>query len=551
MLIFLKKIFSRPIILLCILYSIILIILNYYGLFSAYKQSGLADAVNQYQVELAGKIISEPVIKNKYQQFTLQTESINDREIQSEKVLVSAPLNYELKYGDVIVSIGKLINPPKPTFPGNFDYGLYLSRQKIYTIFYLSDVEVLDNKPNIIKKIAISAKNHISKKIEQFFKQPYSSILQAMLIGDKVSLEPETKDKFVNTGLIHLLVVSGLHISFCVIIFIFFFKLFNLPLKYVYLLTVPAVFFYVIVTGANPPAVRAAIMATCILFALILNREPLIYNAIALSALIILLINPQDLFTASFQMSFLATLGIIYLYPKINNLFGNIKNKFLRNLWSVAAVTVSAQLALIPVLLFYFGKVSVISLITNILIVPVIGFIVGLCYVFYLAALISSYLGIFFSAILTFILKIILLVVDSFSNLKYSTIDTIKPDIFEIIFYYVVLVLMIEFGKNKKIFFVLIILIAVMLFVPFKQDEWTKTFESKRNVTTIMKTKNENTIIFREKINDKYYFNNLQQYLISIGVRKIDHFYSNTKENIKENLPKIKIEEIVLDTKTQ
>ena len=548
MLQFFKKIFSRPVILLLAIYVITLIILNHYGIFSAYKQSELIHAVNQYQVELSGKIITDPIIKSNYQQFVLETESINNRQIQKEKVLVSAPLSYNFKYGDIIAAIGKLISSPKPTFPSNFDYALYLSRQNIYTIFYLSDTGILDNKPNPVKNFTIFAKKHISKKFEQFFQQPYSAILQAMLIGDKVSLESETKDKFINTGLIHLLVVSGLHIGFCVIIFIFFFKLFNLPLKYVYLLTIPSVFFYVLITGANPPAVRAAIMASCILIALILNREPLIYNAIALSALIILFINPQDLFNASFQMSFLATLGIVYLYPKINNIFCNIKSKILKNLWSVVAVTISAQIALIPVLLFYFGKLSIISLITNILIVPIIGFIVGLCYIFYLVTFISNYLAVFFSFLLTHILTIILMIIDFFSNLKYATIETVKPDIFEIIIYYVALILMVEFGKNKKTWVLLLVLISVVIWKPFKQNEWTKTFESKRNITTHIKTKDENTIIFREKIKDKYYFTNLQQYLISIGVKKIDHFYSNTKEDIKENLPKIEIREIVLDT---
>ena len=543
-----KNLFKRPVILLFIIYSVTLIILNYYGVFSASKQSSLTNAVNQYKVELSGKIITEPVIKNNYQQFTLEAKTINNRDIQKEKVLVSAPLDYNLQYGDVISSAGKLINTPKPLFPGNFDYGLYLSRQDIYTMFYLSDVAVLSNEPNSIKKFAISAKNHISKQVDKFFNRPYSSILKAMLTGDKVSLEPETKDIFINTGLIHLLVVSGLHIGFCVVIFIFFFKLFNLPLKYVYFLTIPAVFFYVVVTGANPPAVRAAIMASSILMALILNREPLIYNAIALSALIILIINPQDLFTASFQMSFLATLGIIYLYPKINKIFSNVKNKFLKNLCSIASVTLSAQIALIPVLLFYFGKISVISLFSNIIVVPVIGFVLGLSYIFYLATFISSYLAVFISVILAVVLKIILFVMDFFSNLKYSTVDVVKPGIFEIILYYAAVILMFEFGKSKKMFLVLLVLILIMVFEPLKQKEWTKTFEGKRNVTTHIKTKNENTIIFREKINDKYYFSNLQQYLISIGVKKIDHFYSNTKENIKENLPKIKVEEIILDT---
>lgn len=536
--------FKRPVITILVLYILFIIFSDYAGKFSAINKSYLIGYIDNIKNTLTGKIITEPVIKNNRQQFILETTKLNDNSIK-EKTFVYAPLLNDLKYGDIIKLTGKLQIPPSATFPGNFDYGKYLNRQKIYTLFYSSEFELLNQNPSLIKNFALKTKNDISNRFSNFFKLPYAPILQAMLIGDKSSLDKETTDIFINTGLIHILVVSGLNVGFYVIIFIFLFKLFNLPLKYVYLLTIPAIFFYTILTGANPPVVRASIMTFCILLSLILNREPLIYNAISLSALILLIFNPQELFTASFQMSFLATLGIIYLYPKINNIFGKIKNKYLKWGWNVVSVTLSAQIALIPILIFYFGKLSLISFIANILIVPAVGFIVVLSFVFYLSTFLSGYLALFFSIILSGLLNIILGIMQILSNFGFATILLKIPTVLEILFYYFIIIMMIEFKHNKKILFGLFFLIIPMFIVSNKSNDFTKTFENSKNITTHIKDKGNNIIIFKQLKKDKYYFSNLQQYLLGQGITNIDQFCTNSDEDIKENLPDIKIKEVL------
>jgi competence protein ComEC len=95
------------------------------------------------------------------------------------------------------------------------------------------------------------------------------------------------------------------------------------------LLSIPAIFFYALMTGANPPALRSAIMLSCIFIALALNREPLIFNPLALSALCILVFEPQQMFTASFQMSYGATIGIVCFYKDVYGIFRNVKNYIL------------------------------------------------------------------------------------------------------------------------------------------------------------------------------------------------------------------------------
>jgi competence protein ComEC len=536
--------FKRPVITILFLYALIIIFLDYSGHFSAANKSKLTGYADNIQLSLTGKIINEPVVKNNRQQFVLETTKLNDIPLK-EKTFVYAPLANDLKYGDVIELSGKLQIPPEASFPGNFDYGKYLNRQNIYTLFFASDFEFLEKKPSLIKSFAIKSKNDISDRFKNFFKQPYAAVLEAMMIGEKSSIDNDTKNIFINTGLIHILVVSGLNVGFCVVIFIFLFKLFNLRLKYVYLLTIPAIFFYMILTGANPPVVRASVMALCILISLIIDREPLVYNAIALSALIILIFNPQELFTASFQMSFTATLGIIYLYPKINSSLGRIKNKYLRWGWNVISVTLAAQIGILPVLMFYFGKLSLISFLANILIVPVVGFIVAVSFIFYAATFISSWAAVLCAALLSFVVNIILSVIRLMADFNFSIIYVKTPSVAAVMFYYFALIIMLEFSRSRKILAGLCLLIAAVSIISFRNPDFTKTFETQKNITTHIKQKNTNIIIFKQQKKDKYYFSNLNQYLHAKGINKIDQFCTNSKEDIRTNMPDMEITEVL------
>ena len=540
-----KIIFNRPVITILILYIFLIIILNFCGYFLPQKNSFLLQLIKDEQVELTGKVITSPTHKDNKQQFILEVYDVNNTKIKKEKTLVYLSGIYNVKYGDIICGSGKLNIAQKPTFPYNFDYNLYLQRDNIYTIFYQQNFEFVKQKTNIIKYLSLKVRDNIENKTDQYFKEPYSSIIKSMITGNKTVLDKNIKEDFINTGLIHILVISGLHIGFCAVIFMFIYRLFGLKLNYVYVLTIISLFFYVLLTGANPPAVRAFIMASCILFTLMLNREPLIYNGLALSALIILIINPQTLFTASFQLSFLATLGIIYLYPKFSNCF-NIKNNYIKYIRDIVCVTLSAQIALIPILIFYFGKLSIISFILNLLIVPVIPFIICLSFIFYFFSLVSSYLATSVAFILSYLLRIILYIINYSSNLSFSVIYFAVPEILKILFYYFAVFVMFEFKNNKQMKIILFCLICIMCINPFEEKSFIKTFKNLQNITTHIKTsKNENIILFKQLKNDKFYFSNLEQYLLAQGINEITEFQTNSfVDNVQKNFGKITVRSI-------
>lgn len=544
-----RIIFYRPVISILILYIIVIIILNYCGFFLPEKNSFLLQQTNFKQVELTGKVITSPTQKDDKQQFVLEVYNVNNKQIKKEKTLVYLSNIYNVKYGDIICGVGKLTIPQKPIFPYNFDYNLFLQRENIYTIFYQQNFEFADQKANKIKYLSMKIRDNIENKIDKYFKEPYSSIIKSIITGNKNVLDKNIKENFTNTGLIHILVISGLHIGFCMAIFMFVYRLLGLKLNYVYILTIITLFFYVLLTGATSPTLRAFIMASCILITLMINREPLIYNGLALSALIILILNPQTLFTASFQLSFLATIGIIYLYPKFSNCFGRIKNIYIKYIWNIICVTLSAQIALIPLLVFYFGKFSIISFILNLVIVPIIPFIIGLSFIFYFFSLICSYLATSCAFILLCLLKFILYIINYSSGLSFSIIYFAVPGILKIFFYYFAGFVMFEFKNNKKIMVILFCVICIMCINPFEEKTFIKIFETPKNITThIKKSKKENIIIFKQLKNDKFYFSNLEQYLLAQGIYEITEFQTNSNLDYKQKFSKIKVKDIKIES---
>ena len=462
---FLKLSFKRLIITIFIIYSLSIIILNYLGYFSIQNRSNIFKLFNDNKdILVEGKVVSEPYISNKLRKFILETSFINDIKIK-EKILVNAPLGYLVNYGDIINARGKLYRPIVHKDSSMFDYQKYLERNEIFFILKIYSFEYIMSNPNIIKKLAINLKNDVVNKIDRYFSYPNSAIIKSLVIGDKTSLDQNIKNVFSDSGVIHILVVSGLHVGFVSVIILFILRLFCIPLNKASLISIPFIFFYAVATGANAPAIRSAIMLACIVIPLALDREPLIYNSIALSALIILIFKPQDLFLASFQMSYLATLGIVFLYDKIFGLFKNIKNLILRFFCGIASLTTSAQLALTPILMFYFSKVSMVSFLANIIVVPLTGFVLGCAIMFYISTFLFKNLAMFFAYVLNIVVSFIIHVTTLLGSLDFSSIVVDKPVVLELLLFYIFLFLIFTFKNEKRIIFSGIILTLNLLFI--------------------------------------------------------------------------------------
>jgi competence protein ComEC len=574
-----KILCKRPVIVIFIAYAFALTLLDTFGYFSYRKQSSLCKLElvgSDSTIFVEGKVVSEPQFVKGGKRFVLKTHAVSGIAV-NEKVLVNSPPGYSISYGDIINIEGKLKKPFVVAFPLVFDYQKYLARDEIYVVLYASSFEYIKSSPNVVKKFVLMFQRDITKKIDTYFEHPCSDVLKSLVVGDKSTLAHNLKESFSNSGIMHILVVSGLHIGFISAAVLLFLKFVGLSLKKASLMSIPFVFLYVAATGANPPALRSAIMFSCVIFSLCLDREPLVYNSLALSALIILIFEPQQLFTASFQMSYGATIGIICFYRDIFTLFRNVRNIILRFFGGILSTTVSAQLVLMPVCMYYFGKISLVSFIANIIVLPLAGIILYLWIVFYVLTFMFQYAAVLCSSVLSLLLNFILSVALFLGNLQFASVLVAKPTVTQITLFFLFLFCLawrpdpcvrsarwmggvatsdsvknyaalqyfrrsrtdysgfllkfagrLFFANRKLIFFMFILVLVFLYFVFNAVHERNKIFfhvYKTDNMTVLhIKSRSLNKFILynKSKYYDKYFVSSFKQFMSFSGIKRPD-----------------------------
>lgn len=221
-------------------------------------------------------------------------------------------------------------------------------------------------------------RGHIERKFQELnIKNQDYAVITAMVLGDKTSLDKETKDAYSISGTSHVLAVSGLHIG---IIFQIFILLLggNKKTKLAIIISVLSIWSYVILIGMPASGVRSATMISIYCFALIAQKDAMSINNLCLAYCIMLLISPLYLFDISFQMSFLAVLSILVFYPSLVKILQpqNVLGKWS---WNLLCVSLAAQIGTIPLVAYYFGRISCVSLLTSFVAIPSATLILYLC----------------------------------------------------------------------------------------------------------------------------------------------------------------------------
>ncbi|HEX2933921.1 MAG TPA: ComEC/Rec2 family competence protein [Bacteroidales bacterium] len=258
---------------------------------------------------------------------------------------------------------------------GGFDYASYLLKKGIRYSAYVKngDWQVVErDQLFILNKWAIECREGLLSLFRSVgFKGRELGVLSALTIGYKIDLDQETLQAYSASGAMHILAVSGMHVGLIYIVLSWLLTFlrrvrFGNVIKAV--LLVSMVWYYAFLTGLSPSVLRASVMITFLGLGQLTNRRVNTYNSLAIAAFVLLLINPVDLLDVGFQLSFLAVLGIIALYPVINNWVGS--SYAVNQIWSLVAVSMSAQLATFPLSLYYFHQFPNYFLISNLVIVP-------------------------------------------------------------------------------------------------------------------------------------------------------------------------------------
>jgi competence protein ComEC len=400
------------------------------------------------QVSGNGIIVDEPIISENNQKLDVEIE-IGDKKFE---VLLTTDFENEFKYGDEINFSGKLQKPENfITDTGKeFDYINYLRKDGIFYVMYYPKLEVIsEGHGNKIRSALFFVKNKFLEKMNLVIPEPENLLMGGLILGEKASLNQAMRQSFVDTGTIHIVALSGYNVTIVAewIVKIFSFLPRNISLG----VGIFAIFLFVLMTGANSTAVRAGIMAILVLIARATGRNYDVARALLVAGIIMILINPFVLvFDVSFQLSFIATIAVIFFAPKIEKYFLWIKWKWLRD---IVAVTCAAYIFVLPFILYKMGNLSLVALPANILVLPFIpitmafGFFTGLVgMIWYILAVPLGYLS-------YFLLHYELLVINFFSHLPFASLSIPNFPLILTVLIYLYFIYRL-FGRNIKKFFI-------------------------------------------------------------------------------------------------
>ena len=482
--------------------------------------------------------------------------------IKNKKYYVYIDKDKSLEYGDKIQIIGEYQVPQTSRNYGGFHYQDYLKTLKIYGSIYAEKIEILQkNQGNLFLTIANKISLQIKQNIEETFHEKTRAIMLGVMLGDTTQIDEETKEEFSKSNISHVLAVSGMHISYIIYLVTNSTKGIFGKRKSKYI-SIIILILYMFITGFSSSIVRAIIMGILNCFSFIVYRKSDTLNNLAIAGFITLVVNPYSLISLSFLLSYGGTLGIILFEPIIEKILKNIKIKhrkwkylFLKiqrkceNVIKIIAVSLSAQIIITPILVFCFNTFGLLFLLTNFLLSLIIGILVMGGFIQILISLISIKIG----AIIAKGLNILLYGLMGISKITFGNIMLITPDIYQIIIYYIVFLLFIQFyilyhGKlsttqirikntisllkykiksyKQKLFSIIVILI-VLLQICMKIPKELQIFfiDVGQGDSTLIVTPNGKTILIDGGGSESYDVgkNTLLPYLLDRKIKELDY----------------------------
>lgn len=394
------------------------------------KASHTLDGLTEKTVSVSGIILDEPDVRETYTNVVLYAKNVlnGDKKIilnDEVRILARVPVYPELKYGDEVTMTGKVTIPENfaPQSDAKaFDYRTYLAKDDIYYQMYFPKITVVSrNKGNVVLEKLFAIKSWLMRNISQNIPEPESSLAGGITLGTKQSLGDEWLQKFRETGVAHIVVLSGYNIA--VVAGIISRLVVFMPFTIRLIMSAFGIVLFALMVGGGATVVRATVMALIIILARVLGREGDALRALVLAGGLMVFANPMILLNdVSFQLSFSATIAIVTLVPVIEKYFAFIKNLVLRE---IVVTTVATQIFVAPLILYHIGSVSLIGLISNIFVLPVVPFamlVVALVSVLAWVPFVSNVVAFFAYSVLAYIF----LAVDFFAQAPFASLKEIS-----------------------------------------------------------------------------------------------------------------------------
>ena len=414
---------------------------------------------------------------------------------------------------------------------GRYKFEIKLSKVKKTNNIFFGYAKVLNYKDNIFNKW----RNRVRNQIEEFssvYGYDFFSFLKAILLGEKDELDNKLVEKYRYTGAAHLLVISGLHIGIMILFVIKFLEILQISYNFKYIITSIILTGYILILGSSPSITRAYIMGIIFLISKLLNEETDIKKSVALAGSITILINPTLVMDISFQLSYMALMGIIYIYPFL-------KKEEANPIIELGLVSISIQIALFPIFLYYFNTLTIFTMLTNILVIPIGTLLVFSSFFILILSFLSMKIAILLSYFLNILYEILNFYVVNISKLPILQIKIYKYiPVIVILILYILILFILYYKKNKLIEKIVISFIIILLSINMNFTKEPKLLEIEKNI--FLKTNLEHRIlILNNEIKEKELLEMKKR-----GIKKIDVVFKKNKTKMELFKKGYKIKEV-------
>ena len=439
------------------------------------KKPELYDEFEQkIECELSGTIYMI-VEKQSGYVFYMKNNTIvlpHNRYFYSERVIVLNNYSYSqadhacldnYRIGNRVTVSGTLLKFSVPTNPGQFNESLYYQIEKIDFKMNADYMKVIDSRYSRYHAGLLRLKQKLKDVYESILSKEEAGILKAMLLGEKYMLEEDIKQLYQKNGIAHILAISGLHISMIGMVVYRFLKRCKLPDYVAVSISICFIYSYGVMTNYSISTNRAVVMMTILLLAPLFGKTYDMLSATAVSALIILLQNPLQILSAGFLLSFSAVLGIAVILPCFKRMI-TIQNSVIDSI----LICISVQIAIFPVILYFYYQFPAYSILTNLIILPLITVLLLVSILAGFAGLIYLPIGLFLIGGADVILKLYKLVCRIGSSLPGNMITVGRPGLFQICFYIVLILIFLWTARTyrKRNCFLIPVLAILVLIVP-------------------------------------------------------------------------------------
>lgn len=475
-----------------------------------------------------------------YLKYVVSVKQLNKENV-SGKLLLNLKkdsLNTPLNIGQFLFTDVKIRALPQPKNPFQFDYKSYLENKNIYGQIYTkkSAIIVLKKSKTSIYSLAQNFRNKVvTNFVKKGLKGDELAVVKALLLGERQDISNELRQEYANAGAVHILAISGLHIGIIMFLLSWLLK----PFEYLkngknskLILIILFLWIYAVIAGLSPSIIRATTMFTALSISLFSNRKTDVYNVLALSAFVLLLTKPQFLFDVGFQMSYLAVLAIVAIQPKLVALW-HPKYKIIRYFWQLLCVSTAAQIGVVPLSLYYFHQFPGLFFLTNLVVIPLLGFILGFGLLLVFLASINSLPAILMSFYQN-IIQYLNVFISWIAHQEHFLIQNISFSLALLLVSYFVIIAFYNWIETKKSWLLQLSLISilslqsVLFYEKYRTNKTNQfvVFNSYNESLLTLKKAQDLQIITKDKPNETV----LKSYLIGAHIKKI--IQNNTAKNV-------------------